>query len=108
MKKTKKAVRAAKRKPARSTPEDMRTSFGRRLHAHADEFIRSEIDDYQSRTMGATVDSVARLRGGVVEKLLPSGDAVPGASNWVLMGPQTIPNGQSLGFTARLLVTGHR
>jgi len=93
MKKTKKAVRTAKRKPARSAPEVLRTSSGKRLRAHADEFIRSEIDDYESRTMGAPADGVNRLRSGIVEKLLPSGDAIPGASNW-LMGPQAIPNGQ--------------
>jgi photosystem II stability/assembly factor-like uncharacterized protein len=106
MKKAKKVVRAAKRKPARSTHKVERTSFGKRLHPHADEFIRSEIDDYQSRTIGTTSGSVARLRASIVEKLLPAGDSVPGASNWVLMGPQAIPNGQSLGFSTRLLVTG--
>jgi photosystem II stability/assembly factor-like uncharacterized protein len=105
MKRTKRAVRTAKRKPARSAPEALRTSSGKRLHAHADEFIRSEIDDYESRTIGATA-GVAGLRRSAVEKLLPSGDTVPGASNWAPMGPQAIPNGQSLGGATRLLVTG--
>jgi len=32
--------------------------------------------------------------------------AVPGTSNWVQLGPTAIPNGQSQGGTARILVTG--
>jgi hypothetical protein len=71
-----------------------------------DEFIRAEIENQQSLSFGSKEISAARLRAKAARDALPAGDAVSGAANWVLMGPQAIPNGQSLGGTARLLVNG--
>jgi photosystem II stability/assembly factor-like uncharacterized protein len=105
MKETERAVGADK-----GTHEAADTSFDKRLPANADEFIGSEIDDSDSRTTGAK-DGVAHLRASIVEKLLPFGGPVPGGSNWVLMGPQAIPNvstrrKDTVGPTIRVLATG--
>jgi photosystem II stability/assembly factor-like uncharacterized protein len=73
---------------------------------HLDEFIGAEIDLQRSLYFGSKGISAARLRMKAVERMLPAGDAVPGGANWVQMGPQAIPNGQSLGGGTRILVTG--
>src|SRR5262245_42917162 len=111
MKRAKRPTRGDKRKPTRSIPKSARPSFGKRLPANADEFIGSEIDDSDSRNTGANVSYVAHLRASVVKNLLPFGDAVAGESNWVLMGPQAIPNvstrrKDTVGPTIRVLATG--
>src|SRR5262245_62097709 len=71
-----------------------------------DEFIGSEIDVQTSLAYGTRGISAARLRVKAAERVMEAGDAVPGGANWVQMGPQAIPNGQSLGGGTRILVTG--
>src|SRR5438046_4752228 len=71
-----------------------------------DEFARAVLDETDSIYFGHKRLRAAPARIKAMERLLPAGDAVPGASNWVQMGPQAIPNGQSLGGAVRLLVTG--
>jgi photosystem II stability/assembly factor-like uncharacterized protein len=62
------------------------------LPANADEFIGSEIDDGASLAAGPHEGYVAHLRASIIEKLHPFGHPISGGSNWVLMGPQAIPN----------------
>jgi photosystem II stability/assembly factor-like uncharacterized protein len=71
-----------------------------------DEFIGSEVDVQRSLFFGSKEISAARERVKALRRVLSAGDTVPGAANWVQMGPQALPNGQSLGGATRLLVTG--
>src|SRR5215471_3554240 len=112
MKRSKKAVRADKRKPASSRRKAARTSIGNRLPDNADEFIGAEVTDSHSRIRDENDGSVAQLRASIIKTLLPFGNTVPGGSNWVLMGPQAIPNVSTkrkdspAGPPTRVLATG--
>jgi photosystem II stability/assembly factor-like uncharacterized protein len=99
MKKTRKRKQARPPRPVPGRTPDR----GRK--PHMDEFIQGEIERHQSLYVGLKDVGAARLRTRVVGRLLPAGDSIPGAANWILMGPQAIPNGQSLSAT-RILVTG--
>jgi photosystem II stability/assembly factor-like uncharacterized protein len=89
------------------TPSSKRRNDERDLKERRhDEFARAVIDEIDSIYSGHKRLRAAPLRIKAMERLLPAGDAVPGASNWVQMGPQALPNGQSLGGAVRLLVTG--
>jgi hypothetical protein len=96
----------ARKRPTRHAQSTQGQPPDRRRKTHLDEFIRGEIDNHQSLYVGLKEASAAQLRMSAVRRILPAGDTVPGAANWVPMGPQAIPNGQSLGGVTRLLVAG--
>ncbi|TMQ05124.1 MAG: hypothetical protein E6J91_41400 [Deltaproteobacteria bacterium] len=93
---------------------------------HQDDFAGAELDRDSSRLHGSGnhppiahlrlralehAKKMKRFRGGRRTDPAATGDAgtgdsVPGAANWVQMGPIAIPNGQSLGGVARIIVSG--
>lgn len=97
-----KVATRAKRPPAR--PKKLEDNPGRRY---------SEL--FEDRRFGSPPDTnLAELRqaamvdsrgGPTVTGLLPT-PATPSASNWVQLGPLAIPNGQTIGGSARVIVTG--
>ena len=75
-----------------------------------DDFSRAELDRQRSLLFGLQPPNIASRRLRALSQVRElggdtTGDTVSGASNWVIMGPQAIPNGQTSGG-ARVLVTG--
>lgn len=60
--------------------------------------------DQKGRHAELRLKALAQARPAVVSQA-PS-PAVPGSNNWVPLGPAAIPNGQSLGGSERVLVSG--
>ena len=76
-----------------------------------DEFSGAEFQREASLFLGSEVRDTARRRLRVLEEMRMLGDegrptdTVPGASNWVPLGPAGLPNGQAFNGS-RVLVTG--
>lgn len=68
----------------------------------ADRRQESEVDQLSHLRLAA-LEQQAQMPGSGGMFTMP---AIPGTSNWVQLGPTAIPNGQSLGGAARILVTG--
>lgn len=105
----------------RLTERSKRFFENRDVHQHRDklrqdDFSGAEIDREISLLAGSEQAAIAHLRLRALQHAArmrtlgratgaAPGDTVPGAANWVQMGPMAIPNGQTY-TTARVIVSG--